>query len=450
MIEKSRFGTKGRTFCYTDDGCIISEDTTELIATRNSLPLEAGNGSDLQGFENHVGQEVAGAWRWNDAMRIGVCTEVDLGEARSVLGPIRTAFFCLFFLVVASAAFIIYSRRRNERLRRRIEEVTQLGQYTLEEKIGEGGMGIVYRASHALLRRPTAVKMLKPDILDEETQARFEREVQLTAQLNHPSTIVIYDYGHTASGIFYYAMELLPGITLAQLVSLEGAVPPGRAVSILRQIVGSLVEAHGIGLVHRDIKPLNVMINRFGTRADVAKLLDFGLVKSVKSGENLFMTAPHIVSGTPAYVPPERLTTPSSTDPRSDLYSVGAIAFNLLTGRPTFTGETSIEICTQVMTESPPRPSEHSSSPIPQALDDLVVSCLARKIEDRPKDAAELLTSLSAIDRELNWLDEDSLEWWKDNRVLIYGEGAATGSTPLPDAELKVDVDLRERRSLRD
>src|SRR5512136_349670 len=169
-------------------------------------------------------------------------------------------------------------------LQREIHRVRRLGQYALEEKLGEGGMGVVYRASHAMLRRPTAVKLLAPEKAGLETIARFEREVRLTARLTHPNTITIYDYGRTHEGIFYYAMELLDGATLEEVVEVGGALPPGRAIHVASQIASALVEAHGAGLIHRDIKPANVLLCERGGVPDVVKVVDFGLVRELETG----------------------------------------------------------------------------------------------------------------------------------------------------------------------
>jgi len=204
--------------------------------------------------------------------------------------------------------------------------VRRLGQYTLERKIGAGGMGIVYRASHAMLRRPTAIKLLPPDRAGEASIARFEREVQMTAQLSHPNTVAIYDYGRTPEGVFYYAMEYLDGINLEDLVRTYGAQPAGRVLAILDQVCGALAEAHERGLVHRDIKPANIILTERGGEPDVAKVVDFGLVKPIVTDDpRLTMSMPGVMTGTPLYLSPESLTSPESGDPRSDLYALGAV-----------------------------------------------------------------------------------------------------------------------------
>ncbi|MHC4429769.1 MAG: serine/threonine-protein kinase, partial [Planctomycetota bacterium] len=332
-------------------------------APRDTLPLTkmaasatAGiDGLDLEGYRDYRGVEVIGAWRWLPQYNMGVATEIDVSEAFRALRPMNISHWTLLGLLAAALAAVLASTYSVNALSRRIEAVQKLGQYTLEEKLGEGGMGTVYRARHAMLRRPTALKMLKAEALSDENLVRFEREVQLTAQLSHPSIIEIYDYGRTPEGIFYYVMEFLSGLTLAKLIDLESTVPAPRVIYILKHVCSALEQAHAIGLVHRDIKPLNIMLCRQGVLTDVVKVLDFGLVKDVSTPEELQVTSPEVVGGTPPYIAPERLKDPQNVDPKSDLFSVGGIAYNLLTGQPIFEGSTAMEICYKVLREDPRR-----------------------------------------------------------------------------------------------
>ena len=229
-------------------------------------------------------------------------------------------------------------------LRREVRTALQVGQYRLEHKLGEGGMGVVYRAQHALLKRPTAIKLLPPDKAGATTIARFEREVRLTARLTHPNTVTIFDYGHTPDGLFYYAMELLDGASLAEIVRADGPQPAGRVIHVLSGIAGALEEAHSVGLIHRDIKPSNVILCERGGRADVPKLLDFGLVKDVGATADVGLTRESDITGTPLYMAPEALTSPGDVDARSDIYAVGAVGYFLVTGQHVFTGRTVAEV----------------------------------------------------------------------------------------------------------
>ncbi|RYG65354.1 serine/threonine protein kinase, partial [bacterium] len=253
-------------------------------------------------------------------------------------------------------------------LQRRVAQARRLGQYTLEEKIGEGGMGEVWKARHAMLRRPTAVKLLPPDKAGAHNLARFEREVQLTSTLTHPNTVAIYDFGRTPDGLFYYAMEYLDGVTLEELVRKHGPQPPGRVVHVLRQVVGALAEAHAAGLIHRDIKPANVLLCERGGAIDVVKVVDFGLVKSLSetalTGE-LALSNVNVLTGTPLYLAPEAITSPETLDGRADLYAVGAVAYFLLTGRTVFEGATVVEVCGHHLHSKPVPPSARTAAHVP-------------------------------------------------------------------------------------
>ena len=222
-------------------------------------------------------------------------------------------------------------------LRQTVREARRLGPYTLVEKIGEGGMGAVYRAQHALLRRPTAIKILPPERAGQMDLARFEREVQMTSLLTSPHTVSVYDFGRTPDGLFYYAMEYLDGIDLDELVRRGGPMPPGRVIRVLRQVCEALGEAHREGLIHRDIKPANILLCERGGKPDFAKVVDFGLVKKV-AGADPGVTAESVALGTPHYMAPEALRSPEGIDARSDVYSLGATAYFLLTGHTVFEG----------------------------------------------------------------------------------------------------------------
>src|SRR5436190_4139364 len=264
---------------------------------------------------------------------MGVATEEAADEAFQTFYVLRRAFVVLFLLLVLSGAAILIFTLSVEylqsSLRRSAVAARQLGQYVLMQEIGRGANGMVYRARHSLLRRPVAIKLLSPEMTNDGNIARFEHEVQMTSQLTHPNTVAIYDYGSTPDGLFYYAMEYLSGINLDQLVSQFGPQPEARVIHILRQLCGSLSEAHQIGLIHRDIKPANVVLTRRGGACDVVKVLDFGLVKTRVPLLRDKVLANAIV-GTPHFMSPEAIQDPAKVDARSDLYSVGAVAFWLL------------------------------------------------------------------------------------------------------------------------
>ncbi|MHC4947120.1 MAG: serine/threonine-protein kinase [Planctomycetota bacterium] len=380
--------------------------------------LEGADGFDLDGYRDCRGVKVVGGWRWLDRYGFGVATEVGWAAAFRLRRPLIIAFWAVLVLLglaTLSAVLSIYSIRF---LSRRIDEVHQLGQYTLEEKLGEGGMGSVYLARHALLQRPTALKIIREDAATPENLIRFEREVQLTSRLTHPNTVEIFDFGHSPDGLFYYVMEYLAGVTVGRLVELERTVPPARAAHILRQACGSLEEAHDRGLIHRDIKPPNIMLCRRGLDADVVKVLDFGLVKEVSTPAELQVTAPDIVGGTPPYIAPERLKDPRRLDPRSDLYALGAVAYHMLTGRDTFEGASAMEICYKALHEPPPRPSEQVDHPIPEALERLVLDCLSPDPDERPASATVVIERLDALD-DGGWGQPQARAWWDRNAARM-------------------------------
>ena len=308
------------------------------------------------------------------------------------IGLVQIGFFVGLGAVVAVVAC-----SRLEILHRQAGEARRLGQYVLKEKLGEGGMGEVYLAQHMLLRRPCALKIIRPaHAEDPNNLRRFEREVQATAALTHPNTVQVYDYGSTEDGTFYYVMEYLPGSTLEALVKQDGPLPPARAIHFLRQVCGALEEAHAHGLTHRDIKPSNVMICERGGIPDVAKLLDFGLVlPSSGNADEQKLTQLGTVAGTPAYLSPEQASGHRVVDARSDIYSVGALAYYLLTARPPFAGSQGLEVIGAHLYEPPQPPSRHRPD-VPADLEAVVLRCLAKKPEARYPDAKSLNAALSS------------------------------------------------------
>jgi len=301
-------------------------------------------------------------------------------------------------------------------LRRSVARARRLGQYTLLEKIGEGGMGVVYRAEHEMLRRPTAIKLLPPHSAGGQGLRRFEREAQLTARLANPHTVSIFDYGRTPEGSFYYVMEYLDGLDLERLVKETGPLPAGRVVHILRQVCESLAEAHGVGLVHRDIKPANILLSDRGGIPDFAKVLDFGLVKDVTGSEDAKLTRDDVIAGTPQYLAPETIRGGISSDPRSDLYALGAVAYYLLTATPLFAGR-PIDVIQSQLNSAPDPPSARLGRPVPAKLEALVLECLEKDPNLRPASAQDLMDRLAALDDVKAWATEEARGWWRSRKT---------------------------------
>jgi CHASE1-domain containing sensor protein len=336
----------------------------------------------------------------------------------AILATLAGVLFAVLGLVIHTSVRTII------RLRRQMDKV---GPYRLVARLGHGAMGVVWEARHALLRRPTAIKLLAPGTGGDRAIARFEREVQLTATLTHPSTIAIYDYGRTGEGVFYYAMELLQGINLLQLVSLDGPLPPGRVVHLLRQACGALSEAHAAGLIHRDIKPANLMVCVYGGIPDFLKVLDFGLVKDLgaeplsalgQSGapnpSDAELSQDGSLLGTPLYMAPEGMTDPGKIDVRADIFALGAVGYFLLTGASPFPGRTAIEVF-QRERQGPPRPlAQAARHPVPLALEAAILGCLSYRKDDRPPSADALDGILEACAVEPAWTRQDARAWWRD------------------------------------
>jgi tRNA A-37 threonylcarbamoyl transferase component Bud32 len=290
-------------------------------------------------------------------------------------------------------------------------------QYQLGRKLGGGGMGEVYLAEHQMLKRPCAIKLIRQERSGEaHAMARFEREVRATAQLSHWNTIEIFDYGRNDDGTFYYVMEYLPGLSLDVLVRRHGPLPPARVIYLLRQACEALNEAHGVGLIHRDIKPGNLFAAYRGGRHDVTKLLDFGLVKTLQGNDAIQLSQEDMIAGSPLYVAPEQVLHSQPPDRRADIYSLGAVAYFLLTGRPPFLGESAFEVMLAHTQEVVVPPSEIRPG-IPGDLEQVVLRCLAKKPAERFPDAASLAEALGACADAASWSPRHAAEWWQAHPI---------------------------------
>ena len=329
------------------------------------------------------------------------------------------AFGFPYLLVVIMAyvgARVVYA------LGTEVTRARELGSYRLEERLGQGGMGEVWRASHRLLARPAAIKLIHSSVSGNgdgtsvDMRRRFEREAQVIAQLRSPHTVTLFDFGVAEEGSFYYVMELLDGIDTDTLIKRFGPIPAERVVHFVRQICHSLSEAEWCGLVHRDIKPANIFLCRYGEDHDFVKVLDFGLAKVVRETSLEMQTAitrPNLIQGTPAFIAPEQALGAPDVDTRADIYATGCVAYWLLTGQLVFPGETPMKLLLAHAQTPPEPPSSRTEMRIPRDLDALVLSCLAKDREHRPKSARDLLQRLDAVALDQPWTDARAREWWK-------------------------------------
>jgi eukaryotic-like serine/threonine-protein kinase len=498
MLSAARFGESGETYAFNREGILISRSRfdhqlkslgllTKEVGVNSVLTLElldpggdltrgytpslpraqwprtesttsalAGNtGFNVDGYRDYRGVAVAGAWTWLPRYQIGIATKVDMSEAYQPLQALRSIFLVLIcLLALCTGGFLFYSFLATK-LRHEIQEaelaMLELGQYRLEEKIGEGGMGVVYRARHALLRRPTAIKLLLPQKASKTTIGQFEKEVRLTSRLTNPNTIQIYDFGHTTDGIFYYAMEYLEGVNLRTLVTRTGPLPSGRVIHLLLQICGALDEAHGIGLVHRDIKPSNVFLTNRGGHADWVKVLDFGLVArsaGADAGEKEGFDDAWI-AGTPGYIAPESIRPNTPIDARTDIYSVGALGYFLLSGHGPFEGMTTTAIRKSYLKLDPATQFDFTAW-ADGPLQRIIKQCLEPDPEKRPQNMRALAEKLTNCPEAGSWTTAMAESWWSQ---FTAGENLAPEKTrqmdiAAIDRTIKIEFGQRLPRSL--
>ena len=356
--------------------------------------------------------------------------------SQSVFPGLWPALLDMTLMVSMAAVIAIFGSYKISTLHQQAFEARKLGQYRLKQRLGKGGMGEVYLAEHVLLRRPCAIKLIRPDQAGDITNLRrFEREVQETAKLTHWNTVEIYDYGHAADGTFYYVMEYLPGLSLQDLVDEYGPVSPERAVHLVRQVCQGLREAHSKGLIHRDIKPSNIIACERGGVPDVAKLLDFGLVRNVgPESTDAKLTQEGVVAGSPLYLSPEQAKGRNDLDARSDIYSVGGVAYFLLTGQAPFERESALEALMAHVYESVQFPAERLGN-LPTDLRDIVLQCLEKEPANRFQNVTALDRALSLCGTSGLWNEEQAASWWRDRsesrtppEVLQSDPGTAVAS----------------------
>jgi eukaryotic-like serine/threonine-protein kinase len=347
-------------------------------------------------------------------------------------------------MIVLTSVFccgvLVYWVYRLDRLKKEAARARRFGQYRLKRLIGRGGMGEVYLAEHTLLKRPCALKRIRPgQDTDPVTLARFEREVRATAELSHPHTVEIYDYGRAGDGTFYYVMELLWGLTFDDLIHKHGPLPAARAVYLLRQVCEALEEAHAAGLIHRDIKPSNIYAARRGGEYDFVKLLDFGLVKGVMRADQPSLSRAETVVGSPLYMSPEQTINERTSDVRADLYSLGAVGYFLVVGHPPFIAENPLEIMISHARDAV-RPPSQLAPDLPADVEAILLKCLAKEPQERFASSAALGEALAACSVAGQWTRGDAARWWQEHRdSLVPGSVTVTDTGSF---ELKTDLQL--------
>jgi serine/threonine-protein kinase len=442
ILAAARTGDTGEAYAFDRGGELLSAGRFGAGAT----PLAEHAAAEAQGvrldpYRGYHGTEVIGAWRWLPEYDFGVAVEMSAAEAYAPLRYLNIAFGVVFGALVVAVAAALASALSVLRLRRELGG-RKIGPYRLTRRIGEGGAAAIYLAEHDFLKRPTAVKLLKPAGMTDVMIARFEREVQLASSLSHPNTIEIFDYGRTRNGLLYYAMEYLDGLTVAELVARDGAAPAAlpvaRCIHILRQVCAALAEAHGKGIIHRDISPDNIMVCRYGGQYDFVKILDYGLVKQMfPRSSTRDLTRGLRIVGTPLYMAPERLRDPADVDARADIYAVGAVAFLMLTGRRLFESADDLGLTTKILNDEPPRAAAAAPQPVPLELDLIVTSCLEKKRELRPQRVAELVEALDALALEHRWTQAEAEACWRRGTMLARDDAQQSLGTisPFPRQE---------------
>lgn len=361
-------------------------------------------------YVNYAGEQVVGAWRWLSDWQVGVIVEQDAAVA---FGPSRLVRFSFLLLgsLLSVTAFLAAAKLARTATAEHAA-IHPLSRYEVLSELGSGGMGVVYRGRHLQLGRDVALKLLRGDRHSEDDRKRFDREAKLAASLSNPHSVMIYDYGHSPQGEAFCVMQLLRGLTLQEVVARGGHQPVGRVLTILRQICDALAEAHGMNLMHRDIKPQNIMLSLDPSVGDWVVVFDYGLAKPLEPDANVYQTSETIWSGTPMYMAPERFREPTKLDPRSDLYSIGCIAYYLLAGRPPFIESQPESLFSLILGEQPIGIAIHRGEEIAPEVTAMVMKCMAKKVEDRYKSVAELARDIDKLRLAHAWSVDQTKVWW--------------------------------------
>jgi hypothetical protein len=400
------------------------------------------SGRNLDGFLDYRGIEVLGAWQWLPDIGIGVACKLDREYAYHSIWVLELIFFAaLITAAIGNALGLMWFRRTGRALRHAWEAQRRADEYNRYEvgvKLGEGGMGTVHRATHARLRRPAAIKVIRSQAVSPENIMRFEREALLTCRLSHPNTIQIFDYGILPDGSLYYVMEYLDGMSLQDLVYRHGPQPPRRVIHLLTQALGALAEAHNLGLIHRDIKPSNLYLTSRGGMLDVIKILDFGLARDCKSTATALTNA-NTVMGSPSCMPPEQISEErKQLDGRSDLYSLSCVGYWLLTGKNVFDRDSMMVVLQAHLHDDPIPPSQRLGRDVPADLESCILRGLAKRPEDRHRSAVEFCNALMSCTDARQWSDADARKWWIQT----------VGKLPGEDVDTTIDRDAVTRPTL--
>ncbi|MEO1527687.1 MAG: serine/threonine protein kinase, partial [Planctomycetota bacterium] len=402
----------------SDPGAAASSNAL-LPAARRRQPLcysavgvsSGRSGERMDGYRNYLGDRVIGVWRWLDDWEMGIVVERSSSSVYATSRYVAAGFFSLAMML--SVTVFLAAARIARRTAIAQAEVHPLSRYEVLNELGSGGMGVVYRAKHNQLGRDTALKVLRSDRHNPEDRLRFDREAKLAASLSSPHTVTIYDYGVSEEGEAFCVMEFLRGITLYDVVARSGFQSYGRALYILRQICDSLGEAHQLGLVHRDVKPQNVMLAHDPSVGDWAVVFDFGLAKPLQPDAGAYQTAETIWAGTPMYMAPERYREPNKIDPRSDIYSIGCIFYFLLSGRPPFIECDPESLFALVLAEQPISIRVHRDEDVPSDIESMVQRCMAKSFDDRYQSVEELAAELDQLISKYPWTIDQARSWWR-------------------------------------
>ncbi len=383
------------------------------------------NGFDVNGYRDYRGREVVGAWHWIDTLNRLLVLEIPKEEAFKnhifIVRAFRILYGVPLLISLVIGALSLRRAFRGVDLANR-----SLGSYILRDKIGEGGLGIVYRAEHKLLGREAAIKLIKEPMVSSATLKRFEREVRMAAKLSHPNTVSIYDFGMSKDGLLFCAMELVEGVNLSHFISYDPTISIERCLWILRQTCGAIEEAHEIGLIHRDIKPQNIMICRKGQLMDLVKVVDFGLAKTMADNIARDVTATRVLIGTPGFIAPERLETPWIADPRIDIFAFGVLGVYLLTGKVPILGVTHDSL---ICLLNLGRFSDLCNEVKFDAFIRLLAQCIAPDANDRPRSMSEVGSKLGGIALRFPWSEELAEKWWEDNELDLIAAARANDAS---------------------